>query len=41
MSEIMQLDDTYIAHTYARFPVRLVEFLNRHQVNTIWEAASP
>ena len=25
MSEIMQLDDTYIAHTYARFPVRLVE----------------
>ena len=25
MSEIMQLDDTYIVHTYARFPVRLVE----------------
>ena len=25
MSEIMQLDDTYIAPTYARFPVRLVE----------------
>ena len=25
MSEIMQLDDTYIAHTYARCPVRLVE----------------
>lgn len=25
MSEIMQLDDTYIARTYARFPVRLVE----------------